>query len=214
MPSPRFQVISDPSRVRHFIRGAGFPTCSRTLSLPFPNLNDPLGYYRLLGLPTTADARQIREAGRRKLRQYHPDGATPDGKKFPPLLRAYRVLSSPGDKWRYDNTPPGARHIDKHTTASEVRGMTPLQQQKHFSFWTEGTSDEDMDLADEWYRQLCRVGWELGDRGVVRIVLTWNDIGFRGRNIHVPRVFPSTHDALRVMVMSRDRHDGDGIHTR
>ncbi|MDR5708843.1 MAG: DnaJ C-terminal domain-containing protein [Armatimonadota bacterium] len=61
-------------------------------------------YYRILGIPRNADAKQINEAFRRLARQYHPDvNKDPQAaEKFKEINEAYQVLSDPEKRKRYD----------------------------------------------------------------------------------------------------------------
>ncbi len=61
-------------------------------------------YYRILGVPRNADAKQINEAFRRLARQYHPDvNKDPQAaEKFKEINEAYQVLSDPEKRKRYD----------------------------------------------------------------------------------------------------------------
>src|SRR4051794_32715516 len=80
-------------------------------------------YYRVLGVPRTASAEEIRKAFRSLARQYHPDVAK-DKKhaeeKFKEINEAYEVLSDAAKRKTYDEVganwssrgftpPPGAQ---------------------------------------------------------------------------------------------------------
>lgn len=66
---------------------------------------DPRGYYRLLGLETSADAAAVKAAYRRRAKDLHPDhnpsAAARDA--FQRLSDAYRVLSNPLSRSDYDS---------------------------------------------------------------------------------------------------------------
>jgi hypothetical protein len=65
---------------------------------------DPLGYYTLLGLTTTASASQIKSAFRQKAKKLHPDQNSSRNSvhQFQQLNEAYQVLSNPDARARYD----------------------------------------------------------------------------------------------------------------
>ncbi|TPP41155.1 DnaJ domain family protein [Leishmania donovani] len=61
-------------------------------------------YYGLLGVPTDATARQIKEAYNQKVLHIHPDrNPSPDAaQQFDRITKAYRVLSSPQKRRKFD----------------------------------------------------------------------------------------------------------------
>ncbi|MDX2161951.1 MAG: J domain-containing protein [bacterium] len=74
----------------------------------------PKNYYDILGVPKTADEKDIKKAFRRLAKKYHPDANQNDPTseaKFKELNEAYEVLSDPEKKAMYDRfgtvTPPG-----------------------------------------------------------------------------------------------------------
>jgi preprotein translocase subunit Sec63 len=80
---------------------------------------DPIGYYALLGLPTTASAADIRQAYRTLSRQYHPDTTLLPGPaatlKFQQLNEAYATLSNPDRRAAYDQPMPNTPSIKPRT---------------------------------------------------------------------------------------------------
>jgi curved DNA-binding protein CbpA len=62
--------------------------------------------YKQLGLTPSASAAEIKSAYRRLAMQYHPDrqkdGKSPDANRFKDINQAYRVLSDPNSRRRYD----------------------------------------------------------------------------------------------------------------
>lgn len=61
-------------------------------------------YYRLLGLPPSATAVEIRQAYHRLARQHHPDASNDAGsaRTFEVLTEAYRILRDAESRRRYD----------------------------------------------------------------------------------------------------------------
>lgn len=66
-------------------------------------------HYRTLGVAQNASAREIRRAYRRLARQRHPDlNPADDAGRFVAISGAYKVLSAPAARARYDRTLPAA----------------------------------------------------------------------------------------------------------
>ncbi|CEI97289.1 hypothetical protein RMCBS344292_11425 [Rhizopus microsporus] len=65
-------------------------------------------YYKILDVPPTADAREIKKAYRKKALEWHPDKYTGDQKeeaqnKMAEINQAYEVLSNDDKRQQYDN---------------------------------------------------------------------------------------------------------------
>ena len=60
-------------------------------------------YYEVLGVPRGSSETEIKRAFRELARKYHPD-MTPgvEGTKFMAIVEAYRVLSNPYKRQKYD----------------------------------------------------------------------------------------------------------------
>ena len=66
-------------------------------------------YYKILGVPKTADAKAIKQAYRRLARKYHPDqnaGNAAAAERFKEINEANEVLSDPAKRERYDTLGP------------------------------------------------------------------------------------------------------------
>ena len=65
-------------------------------------------YYKILGVPKTANAEEIKKAYRKLARQYHPDiNRKPEAeKRFKEINEANEVLSDPDKRSRYDQVGP------------------------------------------------------------------------------------------------------------
>ncbi len=64
-----------------------------------------LDYYRLLDIPPDADQRRVRAAYRRLAKRFHPDanrGSEAAAELFRQVNNAYRILSDPARRARYD----------------------------------------------------------------------------------------------------------------
>lgn len=67
-------------------------------------VDDPKGYYRVLGVRRSASADEIRTAFREKAKLYHPDSGSPfaDEERFALLVEAYETLRDPERRRLYD----------------------------------------------------------------------------------------------------------------
>lgn len=73
---------------------------------------DPLGYYAWLGVAPEATPEEVKAAFRTRARRLHPDvPGTGDAEGFRRLSEAYRILSDPSRRARYDRTAPAAQII-------------------------------------------------------------------------------------------------------
>lgn len=192
-----------------FFEGAGFPTTRRELARRAPNLNDPNGYYRDIDLPPYASEDEIKRRCKRLLKKYHPDGWKPNRDKFERVQQIWATLGNPVLKAYYDNTPDGFNYLDYDVlkeamdgsdSPGEVRDAMSKTSEPFWSYFAEGEYAEDQLLAQQWYAVLTRVASELGHD--TRLVLTIADsIGysFDGEGVSVPRVDPSTHQAVFLL---------------
>ena len=65
----------------------------------------PTDYYKILGIPKTAKAEQIKEAYRKLAFKYHPDrsGEAGNGDRMKQINEAYAALSDPAKRQEYDS---------------------------------------------------------------------------------------------------------------
>ncbi len=63
-------------------------------------------YYKILGVPKTADEKAIKAAYRRLARKYHPDVNKGASERFKEINEAHTVLSDPEKRKRYDTLGP------------------------------------------------------------------------------------------------------------
>ncbi len=62
-----------------------------------------MNYYVVLGIPSTANAAEIRRAFRGLVRRYHPDaGSGSSPQRFREIVEAYETLSDPERRRTYD----------------------------------------------------------------------------------------------------------------
>ncbi len=72
-------------------------------------------YYDILGVPRTADEREIRQAYRKLARQYHPDvnpGDDASAERFKTINAAYEVLSDADKRAKYDRYGDNWQHAE------------------------------------------------------------------------------------------------------
>ncbi len=80
-------------------------TRSRTTKLFMSTRNaQDKDFYKILGVPRSADTREIKSAYRKLAKQYHPDANPGEDttEKFQEINRAYEVLNDPDLKKKYD----------------------------------------------------------------------------------------------------------------
>src|SRR2546422_1985983 len=63
-------------------------------------------YYKVLGVPKSADDKAIKAAYRRLARKYHPDVNKGSAERFKEINEAHTVLSDPEKRKRYDALGP------------------------------------------------------------------------------------------------------------
>lgn len=64
-----------------------------------------IDYYKVLGLTSDAEEKEIRAAYRKKAKKYHPDaGEGSSAEAFREIQDAYELLSDPGKRREYDRS--------------------------------------------------------------------------------------------------------------
>jgi curved DNA-binding protein len=101
--------------------------------------------YTLLGIEPTASRQQIVRAYRRLAHAYHPDvNASSDAaEQFARITHAYRILSDPAARARYD----AARAAARSTTA----GRRPSAVRQRWSSWADGWPDASGRAGDAFW---------------------------------------------------------------
>ena len=94
-------------------------------------------YYKILSIPYTATAEDIKKAYRRLVHKCHPDiaGNTPEiVQKFKDITEAYETLSSPQKREKYDSVMKLYEYAEKGSTAKdqnkEKENKTQQKQEK------------------------------------------------------------------------------------
>jgi curved DNA-binding protein len=86
---------------------------------------DFVDYYKILGLPKTATAKEIKTAYRKLARKHHPD-LNPNDKeaksKFQQINEANEVLSDPEKRGQYDRHGKDWQHADEFEKGKQHRG--------------------------------------------------------------------------------------------
>lgn len=93
-------------------------------------VDDPKGYYRVLGVGRTASPEELKAAFRERAKLWHPDqgGREADEDRFRLLVEAYEVLRDPVRRREYDESGSrGAREWAEHNAAARRRpaGRSP-----------------------------------------------------------------------------------------
>lgn len=207
------------TRPRSLRKGAGFPSANRELARRAPNVNDPNGYYRTIGLPPDASEAEIRTRCRDLMKIFHPDGRAPDRELFERVQEIYSVLSDPAEKAKYDHTPEGGMYVDSVVReavreASERTGR-PIEELlvpdpspaagAGWTYWYEGEPTEaDGDYAGRWYDTLLAAASDAGYDGRIVVVLVDGPVPYRWREeVYVPRCQPS-EDLAKEMFSASD----------
>lgn len=89
-----------------------------------------MDYYRILGIPKEADEEQIKQAYRRKAKQYHPDRnpGDPDAEaRFKEVVEAYETLGDAGRRRAYDRKQEAEAGAPTGKARTKSRRGTPVQ---------------------------------------------------------------------------------------
>ncbi|NOQ75279.1 MAG: DnaJ domain-containing protein [Crocinitomix sp.] len=90
-----------------------------------------IDYYKILGIPKTADEKAIKKAYRKLARKYHPD-VNPNDKtaegKFKEINEANEVLSDPENRKKYDEYGENWKHSEEFEKAKQQRARQGSSQ--------------------------------------------------------------------------------------
>lgn len=85
-----------------------------------------IDYYKILGVDKNIPQKDVREAYRKRAKQFHPDLHPNDPKakaKFQALNEAYEVISDPGKRAKYDKYGEQWRNADAYEKAGGFGGF-------------------------------------------------------------------------------------------
>ena len=89
-----------------------------------------IDYYKVLGIPKTATANDIKKAYRKLARKHHPD-LNPNDKeaeqKFKDANEANEVLSDPENRKKYDEYGENWKHAEEYEKAKQNSSISNVQ---------------------------------------------------------------------------------------
>ncbi|MGB5315006.1 MAG: J domain-containing protein [Robiginitalea sp.] len=100
-----------------------------------------IDYYKVLGIPAKATAKEIKTAYRKLARKYHPDLNPNDSEaelKFKQVNEAHEVLSDPEKRKKYDQYGKDWMHAEAFEKAKESRQSSGSSGQYTYSSGDEG----------------------------------------------------------------------------
>jgi len=212
----------------HPSRGIGFPTTGTELDLLPPNLRDPNGYYREIGVNPWASVAEIKARVRQLYRKYHPDtGSAPDVVKFQRIHNIASVLLDPESRAKYDATPQGFRLMDAVYEAElskldELYGMDQEELEyvlrprkarpydyayegvrQRYDFFAINHRTSDSLTANLWYSYLVAYASEYHYHRVIKILLHDGSIPAWDSNVAmvmIPRAWQPNAERARQLL--------------
>ena len=123
--------------------------------------NTTQDFYSILGVPKTADQKELKKAYRRLARKYHPDLHPGEKKaamekKFQELNEAYEVLGDEGNRKKYDQYGQNWKEAEAYERARQQSGGYPGGQPHS------GSSQGRGDFNDMFEHMFARGGQQEG----------------------------------------------------
>src|SRR6056297_3479038 len=92
-----------------------------------------IDYYKILGVPKTASAKEVKKAYRKLARKYHPD-LNPDNKeaeiKFKQVNETHEVLGDPENRKKYDKYGKDWQHGEEFEKARRQQQQQQQSRQR------------------------------------------------------------------------------------
>lgn len=110
--------------------------------------NPTQDFYSILGIPKSADQKELKKAYRRLARKYHPDLHPGEKKaamekKFQELNDAYEVLGDEGSRRKYDQYGPNWKEAEAYEQARQQAGRGQSGRHPHSPFGPGGGDFND-----------------------------------------------------------------------
>jgi hypothetical protein len=174
-----------------------------------PNLKDPHGYYREIGVAPYATTEQIRTQVRRLYRAYHPDtGTSPSVFRFNRVRNIATVLLDTDARAKYNATPAGMRLMDAvyESELSKLDGLLTMDESElravlrptkatpyqgtpgRFDFFAVDTRAGDSLHAQRWYHHLVATAPRTGYATVVKVMLCDDDRPAYDAAVHILKI--------------------------
>jgi len=100
-----------------------------------------MSHYETIGVHETATAEEIKKAYRERSKELHPDANDGDDKGFAKLAKAYKVLSDPEKRKKYDETGIDTENNEAEQVNSIMAGLTLAFLEHAPSVKTESLTD-------------------------------------------------------------------------
>ena len=100
-----------------------------------------MSHYETIGVHETATAEEIKKAYRERSKELHPDANDGDDKVFAKLAKAYKVLSDPEKRKKYDETGIDTENNEAEQVNSIMAGLTLAFLEHAPSVKTESLTD-------------------------------------------------------------------------